>query len=130
PWDRRCVAVERSIVMIRQRPQGAARVIQARADALPLATHSFDAALAVVTVHHWGDWQSGLREMRRVAERVVMLTFDLSCFQDFWLVRDYIPAATAFDRQRAPSVEAIAAALGATRIETVMVPRDCVDGFC
>jgi hypothetical protein len=43
PRDRRVVAVEPSAVMIRQRPRDAAAVIQASAEALPLADRAFDA---------------------------------------------------------------------------------------
>ncbi|HVN84868.1 MAG TPA: class I SAM-dependent methyltransferase [Candidatus Binatia bacterium] len=129
PSDRRVVAVEPSAVMIRQR-SSRAPVVRASADALPFTSGTFDAALAVLTIHHWSNWRPGVREMRRVADRIVVLTFDVSRFQTFWLVRDYIPAAVALDRQRTPSVEAVADALGATRIETVPVPHDCVDGFC
>jgi hypothetical protein len=84
----------------------------------------------VLTIHHWGDWRHGLREMRRVARRLVVLTFDVSRFQTFWLVRDYIPAVCALDRKRTPSIDAVATEIGATRIETVAVPYDCGDGFC
>jgi SAM-dependent methyltransferase len=129
PAARRVVAVEPSSVMIAQRPQSAAPVVRATAEALPFAARAFDAALAVLTVHHWPDWERGLREMRRVAGRVVVLTFDAALSQTFWLVRDYVPAAGAITR-RAPSVDAVAGAIGATRVETVTVPGDCVDGFC
>ncbi len=53
--------------------------------------------MAVSTVHHWGDPIAGLREMRRVARRVVVLTFDTDepGWQDrFWLTRDYLPEFT------------------------------------
>ena len=38
---------------------------------------AFDAAMAMVTIHQWGDRDRGLRELRRVARGpVVILTFD------------------------------------------------------
>ena len=44
---------------------------------LPFQPDSFDAALAVLTVHHWPDKALGLSELRRVARRhVVVLTWD------------------------------------------------------
>ena len=129
PIDRTVIAVEPSVVMIRQR-SNAAPVVRADAGALPFSDDAFDAALAVLTIHHWPDWRRGLREMRRVARRVVVLTFDLTQFQKFWLVRDYFPAAVALDQQRAPGIEAVVDALDATRIEIVPVPHDCLDGFC
>src|SRR5205085_7619460 len=77
PSDREVTAVEPSEVMIAQRPPGAAPVVQASAEQLPFADGSFDAAMAVLTIHHWGDVARGLAEMTRVAaRRVVIATFD------------------------------------------------------
>ena len=65
PRDRRVVAVEPAITMIRQRAAGAAPVVRACAEALPFPNASFAAALAVLSVHHWSDRQAGLRELLR-----------------------------------------------------------------
>ena len=46
------------------------------AESLPFEDQSFDAAMAFATVHHWRDPIAGLREMRRVARRVVAFTHD------------------------------------------------------
>ncbi|MFO1059397.1 MAG: class I SAM-dependent methyltransferase, partial [Dongiaceae bacterium] len=74
PADRAVTAVEPSIEMIRKRGPGAARAIQARADRLPFADRSFDASMAILTIHHWPDQGAGLREMRRVTRgRIVLL---------------------------------------------------------
>jgi SAM-dependent methyltransferase len=130
PRDREVVAVEPSAVMIAQRPEGAAPVVQARAEALPFADDSFDAALAVLTMHHWGDWRAGVAELRRVARRrVVMLTCDPSRIGDYWLVRDYLPAIVAIDERRFPPVAVVAEALGAAEVLPVPIPDDCADGF-
>jgi SAM-dependent methyltransferase len=92
------VALEPSRVMIRQRPASAAPAVQAAAEALPLRTGVVDAALAVLTVHHWTDPAAGVAEMRRVAcRRVIILTWDHEFIRDFWLLRDYVPAATETD---------------------------------
>ena len=56
-------------VMIAQRPPDAAPAIIATAEALPLADDAVDAAMAVLTDHHWADRARGLAEMRRVARR-------------------------------------------------------------
>src|SRR3954468_13512123 len=73
PLDREVTAVEPSAVMIAQRPAGAAPALQAGAERLPFADASFDAALAVLTMHHWSDWRAGVAELRRVArQRAVM----------------------------------------------------------
>ncbi len=41
-------------------------VRQAAAEKLPFADVSFDFVLCRFTVHHWHDWEAGLREARRV----------------------------------------------------------------
>ena len=41
--------------MIAQRAAGAAPVVQASAEDLPFDDDSFDAAMAMITVHHWRD---------------------------------------------------------------------------
>jgi ubiquinone/menaquinone biosynthesis C-methylase UbiE len=51
--------------MIQQRPAGGAVVVQAAAEDLPFEDKFFDAAMAILTVHHWSDVPKGLREMRR-----------------------------------------------------------------
>ncbi|WP_327586420.1 class I SAM-dependent methyltransferase [Nonomuraea sp. NBC_00507] len=53
----------------RQRPPGSAPVIQGYAECLPFPDQSFDAAMAILTVHHWTDATAGLAEMRRVSGR-------------------------------------------------------------
>ena len=74
--DREVTAVEPSAVMRAQRPAGAARCVAATAESLPFEDQSFDAAMAFATVHHWQDPIAGLREMRRVARRLVVFTCD------------------------------------------------------
>src|SRR3954453_10714589 len=77
PRDRWVLAVEPSETMLRQRPPDAAPAIRASAEALPLADGTVDAAMAVLTIHHWADWRAGIAEMRRVARaRLVIWTFD------------------------------------------------------
>jgi SAM-dependent methyltransferase len=123
------IAVEPSIEMIRQRPPQAARAVRAIAEHLPFADGSFDASLAVLTVHHWNDQSRGLAEMRRVARRrMVILTWDIAAGSKFWLTAHYFPEITAFDSSRFGRIEDLANALGA-RVTVVPVPRDCEDGF-
>jgi SAM-dependent methyltransferase len=130
PRDRTVMAVEPSEVMIRQRPTGAPPVIQASAEALPFADSVFDAALAILTVHHWTDRDAGLAEMRRVAaRRVVVLTWDQEVWESFWLVREYLPCIRRLDSARAVGISELVAALGDGKIVPVPVPHDCVDGF-
>jgi len=127
PPDVRVVAVEPSAVMRSQRPPAAAPCVAATAEALPFGDQCFDAAMAVATIHHWSDPVAGLREMRRVARRVVVLTFSLEGLRQFWLTRDYLPELAGLVGDL-PSLAEMAAAIGA-RIEPVMIPWDCVDGF-
>ena len=53
PPDRFVVAVEPSLMMIRQRQATSAPVVQASATHLPFRDAAFDASLAILTVHHW-----------------------------------------------------------------------------
>jgi SAM-dependent methyltransferase len=130
PEDRYVLAVEPSAGMRAQRPANLAPAIIASAEALPLDDDAFDAAMAIVTLHHWRDPAAGLRELRRVARGpVVVLTFDIDVLADYWMMSDYLPEALADDRQRFPTIDAIADILGGVRIEPVPIPADCEDGF-
>src|SRR5260370_28072965 len=94
PRDRAVTAVEPSALMRAQRPAGAAPCVAATAESLPFEDQSFDAAMAFATIHHWQDPIAGLREMRRVASRVVVFTHessDAGWLRRFWLTRDYLP---------------------------------------
>ncbi|WP_416984721.1 class I SAM-dependent methyltransferase [Streptomyces sp. T028] len=125
------LAVEPSRVMIGQRAVGAAPAVQGVAERLPVRDGAVDAVLALLTVHHWDDLAAGIGELRRVARRrVVVLTWDQRVFRErFWLVRDYLPEAAAFDDLRATPVDRLCELLGGARQEVVPVPHDCVDGF-
>lgn len=130
PSDRDVIAVEPSAVMRSQRPVGAAPCVAATAESLPFEDQSFDAAMAISTVHHWRDPIAGLRELRRVARRVVVLTLDTDEPEwpnRFWLTRDYLPE---FADMLAgfPSLTGMADAIGA-RTEPVPIPWDCTDGL-
>ncbi|HKV67527.1 MAG TPA: class I SAM-dependent methyltransferase [Gaiellales bacterium] len=123
------LAVEPSAAMIAQRPPGAAPAVQATAERIPLADAECDAALAVLTIHHWLDPERGVAEMRRVARRAVILTWDPDYAEAFWLVRDYLPESTALDRRRMPPIAAVCGWMGDAEVRPVPVPHDCVDGF-
>ncbi len=123
------VAVEPSWQMIQQRATGTNPVIQAFAEALPFRTGTFDAALAVLTLHHWGDWRAGVDEMKRVAKRLVVFTFDTSAVGNFWLTQAYFPEIVDLYRGRCPSVAEMALYLENCRVDRVPIPQDCVDGF-
>jgi SAM-dependent methyltransferase len=129
PADRAVMAVEPSAVMLAQRPAGAAPTVRAAAEALPFPDRTFDAAMAILTVHHWADAARGLAELRRVAARIVIMSTSAVRINQLWLTAEYFPGSA---RARRPDIQPdrIAAALGGNaRIEPVMVPRDCTDGF-
>jgi len=132
PAGLRVVAVEPSAVMVGQRPPGAAPAIRALAERLPFPDDAFDAALAVLTVHHWRSAAAGLAQLRRVARRQVVLTWDPQVTSRFWLVRDYLPQIAPHERGLA-CLDAVRAELGRggarVVVQPVPVPGDCADGF-
>jgi SAM-dependent methyltransferase len=112
-----------------QRSPDAAPCLAGSAESLPFDDDTFDAAMAVCTLHHWQDPVAGLREMRRVARRVVVFLFDTSHADQFWLNRDYLPEfADLRSFQVLASVPELADAIGG-RLEPVPIPWDCADGF-
>lgn len=128
PADRDVTSVEPSAEMIRQRTAGAAPVLQATAEQLPFPDKSFDAAMAVLTVHHWTDQRRGMLEMRRVARGpIVILTYD-PAFRDFWLL-DYFPELATLDDAKMPKLADYQEWLGPVDVEPVPIPHDCTDGF-
>ena len=71
--DHTVLAVEPSLVMIRQRPASSAPVVQAVAESIPITDNAAEAAIALLTVHHWTDLEAGIRELRRIARRRVLI---------------------------------------------------------
>jgi len=127
PVDRRVTAVEPSLEMIRKRNSSAAKAIQASADHLPFDDDAFDAAMAILTIHHWPDKEAGLHELHRVTRgRIVLLTFDPS--HRPWLT-DYLPELAWLDQAQMPAMSDYERWLGRVQITTVPVPHDCSDGF-
>lgn len=127
PPDREVTAVEPSAVMRAQRPAGAAPCIAASAEALPFADESFEVAMAVLSDHHWTDPIAGLREMQRVARRVLVFQWDNELVPHYWLVRDYLPEFATVAHER-PTLRERAEMIGA-RMQPVPIPWDCIDGF-
>jgi SAM-dependent methyltransferase len=127
PAGRAVTAVEPSGEMIQKRGPAAARAIRASAGDLPFADKSFDASMAILTIHHWPDKEAGLREMRRVTRGpIVLLTFDPS--HRPWLT-DYVPELAALDETQMPILSDYERWLGPVQITPVLVPHDCSDGF-
>lgn len=130
PRDRHVIAIEPSDVMAAQRPHERAPAIRAHADELPLRDKSVDAAMAVLTIHHWGETQQrGIGEMRRVARGpVVILTYDPNVSAKMWLVADYLPEIAELDQRTFPPLELLTSWLGGeSRIGTVPISRESPD---
>jgi ubiquinone/menaquinone biosynthesis C-methylase UbiE len=134
PTDRDVIAVEPSAVMIAQRPAGSAPAIQASAESLPLEDDIFDATMAIVTDHHWSDRPGGMSEMLRVTKsRILVVNVDPALAERFWMTRDYLPCFMDLvpERYREPGCcqRELRDLLGDVEIESIPVPRDCLDGF-
>lgn len=130
PSNREVTAVEPSQEMIAQRPPGSAPVVQGVAEDLPFEDGSFDAAMAIITVHHWSDVGKGLAEMARVArQRALVLTFDPAPAEELWLVRDYFPGTLEYHAKAMPPIAELTAMLPNASVEPVPIPNSCADGF-
>jgi SAM-dependent methyltransferase len=130
PPDREVTAVEPSGEMIAQRPAGSAPVVHASAEALPFADDSFDAAMAVLTAHHWADLDAGMAEMRRVSrERIVIVTFDHFGLKDLWIPRDYFPEMLGLKRRAGATSGELKGRFPNATVSPIPVPRDCTDLF-
>lgn len=130
PEDRHVIAIEPSPAMRAQRPAHLAPAIHGIAEKLPLDDRSVDAAMAMVTVHQWGDLEAGLAEVVRVTRGpIVVLTFDGDAMDRFWLM-DYAPEVFVHERRRMPAIDRVCAGLGGNcDVNTVPIPLDCTDGF-
>ena len=130
PRERHVVAIEPSDVMAAQRPRELAPAVRAEAHRLPLRDGSVDAAMSVLSLHHWDETQErGVRELRRVATGpVVILTCDPDVSGAWWLTADYLTEVAELDRRIFPSMARLAEWLGGTtRVEVLPVPRDTCD---
>lgn len=131
PDDRYVIAVEPSVAMRTQRlANNKFPAINAKADSLPFDNKSFDAAMAMVTVHHWPDLEKGIQELRRVTKnQIVIMTFDPDGLDEFWNV-NYFPDLIEIERKRYPTISRLQNALGGkSEVIKIPVPLDCVDGF-
>ena len=130
PTDRPVVALEPSRTMHAQRPPDAGPVVEGVAEGLPFASGSFDAAMAILTHHHWTDVDRGFAEIRRVARRVVVLTWDPDAVRaaNLWLARDYFPDLHG-DLYVEPALPEARRAFPGATVVPVPIPHDCTDGF-
>lgn len=130
PTDRDVTAVEPSATMRDQRPPHLTKAIDATAENLPFSAKSFDAALAIVTIHQWTDLPRGLSELKRVTRGpIILLVSDPERLRDFWL-NHYAPEVLAHEARRFPPIAKVSALLGGdVRVQSVPIPLDCKDGF-
>ena len=131
PKDRYVAAVEPSFVMREQRlKNNRTPAINAKGDNLPFDDNSFDATMAMVTIHHWPDIDKGLKELKRVTkEQVIIMTFDPDALNNFWNA-SYFPELIAVEKARYPSIDFIKKSLGGKcEVVEVPIPLDCIDGF-
>jgi SAM-dependent methyltransferase len=131
PDDRYVLAFEPSQVMRAQRSPVLAPAISAQAESLPLDDQSVDAAMAILTIHHWTAPVAGLKQLRRVTRGpVAVLTIDVTLLPSYWLLAEYVPEAIEIDRRCFPAIELITKTLGGTAsVESIPIPSDCSDGF-
>jgi len=127
PSDRPVVALEPSGVMLAQHP--GRRRVRGLAEHLPFADGTFDVALAVLTVHHWVDLAMGLAEMRRVARRQVLFTWDPDHERKLWITTDYVPAIDDLETGRFVPLAFVVDALSAHTVRPFEIPHDFTDGF-
>jgi SAM-dependent methyltransferase len=130
PRDRHVIAIEPSDVMAAQRPLELAPALRMGAGELPLRDASVEAAMSVLSLHHWDEAQElGVREMRRVTRGpVVIVTYDPQVSGRMWLMTDYLPEVAELDRRIFPAPELVGEWLGgATRIEELPIARDTAD---
>jgi SAM-dependent methyltransferase len=128
PAGRSVVAVEPSTVMLRQRAPGAAPAARASGSALPIRSGWAEVAMAILTVHHWDDWERGMDELCRVAPRRVVLGIDFEAHGQFWLLQEYLPSVLEHTLRCRPGADAIAEAIGATTSIVLPTYADLQDG--
>ncbi len=129
PTNKIITAVEPSETMIAQRkPRKNTNVYQAFAENLPFDSNSFDASLAILTIHLWKDWKKGIQEAKRVARIKVVLFTWINMQERFWLA-DFFPEIEQIDTHLFPTLAELSDELGNIRVIPVAIPSDCTDGF-
>ena len=75
------------------------------AEDLPFGNDRFDAAVMTLCIHHFQDWQKGVKEAIRVTNNgpLVIFAFDIEFQTNFWLF-DYLPGFKDLDKTLGPSV--------------------------
>lgn len=130
PDDRYVTAVEPSAVMAAQRPSSLTPAVLSRAEDLPFVDNVFDAAMAILTIHHWHDLPQGLAEVRRVTSgSIVIVTCDPATTAAWWLPQHYAPELVDPLTAPLPSLATLRDILGEVDCRALPVPARCSDGF-
>ena len=133
PDDRYVLAVEQSATMRAQRPAVAVPAVDAAAGQLPFDDDSFEAAMAVLTVHQWTDVDRGLRELRRVSRGPVVVLTPRCPGAAGVLAGRLRPRGRRRRTVTFPALAQVTAALAPgsaeVSVDSVPVPWDCTDGF-
>jgi len=129
PRDRFVIAAEPSRLMLRQRRNPWSAAVQCSAFPLPLGDDAVDAAMAILTVHHWdAQLAKGLGELRRVTRGpIVVVTYDVHGCEPMWLPRDYLPEALELDRQTFPTLERLDETFGGCEVTALPIHRATPD---
>lgn len=122
------VAIEPSLEMILQRKNSRAALIQGVAENLPFRDNAFDISMGILTIHHWSDVTSGLKEMVRVSSNKIILFTWIGYGNDFWL-KSYIPEIIELNGAVFPTLNELDRIPGSISVETIEIPHDCSDGF-
>ncbi len=129
--SRYIIAVEPSAMMRAGRlNKGLPPAINASAEALPFDDQSFDAATALLTIHHWPDISKGLNEVRRITRgRIIVMTYDPNALDVYWNA-SYFPEVIEVERRRYPSIQSISGWIGGDcEVREIPIPLHCNDGF-
>lgn len=128
PENCEVVAVEPAFEMISKRNHSKAILIQGIAEELPFKDDIFDCSMCILTMHHWSNIVSGLKEVLRVTRDKIVLFTWIGYGNNFWL-EDYIPEIIGIDAKLFPTIEELNQILGDVLVETIEIPYDCTDGF-
>ena len=109
----RVVAFDSSDAMLRiARAKGPFECVEGDGHRLPFRANTFDLAMVVMVLHHLGDYIAALRDVARVARRVVVATSDMTT-RRLGILEEAFPSLLAIDRKRFPPIPAIVHALEA-----------------
>jgi len=128
PVDRTVVALDPSVRMLAQRQRRSRLVVRGIAEKLPFPDAAFRTALAIFTMQHWDDREAGLRELRRVSLRQVIV-FHQSTEDHLWILDYFDDAAPPGTRPSKVDIDLVQDCLNVREVRPVLVPRDCSDGF-